>query len=93
MSDIPAAAVEAAVRVLFDQGWSIGDPDRPDENDDDIRAALAAAAPLIRQATADEIAAALDDEAERASGPIFTRALEHAAEIARRVGGGGGGGQ
>jgi hypothetical protein len=95
MSEVPAVAVRELHMALVGEGWI---PMNPQTNvRESLTHALAAVAPLIqqaeRQATADEIAAALDHEAERASGPIFTRALEHAAEIARRVGGGGGGGQ
>jgi hypothetical protein len=86
MSEVPAAAVEAATHAVHAELDSFDCPRIAE-------AALAAAAPLIRRATADEIAAALTTEAERAGGPIFTKALEHAAEIVDRVGGGGGGGQ
>jgi hypothetical protein len=105
MSEIPAAAVEAAAMTLFDPDATKDSWDRlpsavKQSWVQEAQRALAAAAPLIRQderrATADEIAAEIKDEMETYFAGVFDPALDEAAdrivEIARRVGGGGGGG-
>jgi hypothetical protein len=101
MSEVPAAAVEAAIaKELEDRGfmgWFVANAnsalwaERSPEQEI-ARVAYFIAAPLIRQATADKIAAEIEavaasDISDDISG------LERAAWIARRVGGGGGGGQ
>jgi len=105
MSEIQAAAVEAAARViwefpLWDYDLKTPDPATgcPQWVMPLANQILAAAAPLIRRATADEIeaeaAAAVANDQDWAT-VEFTGGMIHAAEIARRgrCGGGGGGGQ
>jgi hypothetical protein len=95
MSEVPAAAVEAAEAAIHASQayWNCSQA---------AEVAVAVAAPLIRQAAADEIyqaadawdAAHTDRWRDRWAGHIST-GMRKAAEIARhgRVGGGGGGGQ
>jgi hypothetical protein len=79
MSEIPTATVEVAASVLR------GDYRK-------AREVLAAAAPLIRQATADEIAAEIEALMPGIPDDPLIAGMRQAAGIARRVGGGGGGG-
>ncbi|HEV8569799.1 MAG TPA: hypothetical protein VGQ92_22390 [Actinoplanes sp.] len=95
MSEVPAAAVEAAAKVLHaDYGRAIEDWWFYLDDAKDI---LTAAAPLIRQATADEVKAVIQAEADRMNFVGDTEGaavlLDALSLIARRVGGGGGGGQ
>jgi len=100
MSEIPAAAVEAVLDVLIQECENVEYGDEHEVVCADhgwhlkcAELAVAAAAPLIRQATADEIEAATAhwDETER--GRACRKALIATLDrIARRVGGGGGGG-
>jgi hypothetical protein len=102
MSEIPAAAVEAAARILASRaGWEHPGPWAGFKHrkfyDAEARNLLAAAARLIRQATADDIAAEIEADVEtffagRVEAGMWEAAFR-AAFIARRVGGGGGGGQ
>jgi hypothetical protein len=112
MSEIPATAVEAAAKAHFEEAmadeerwvsWADLPPDARERWCDLLRSALAAAAPLIRQATADEIEQLADDpifrdniinqwEDHDDSGTAFLRGMKQAAFVVR-VGGGGGGGQ
>jgi hypothetical protein len=80
--------------ALVDEGWISPNTANVRES---LTRALAAAAPLIRQATADEIAAKIQEIANSNDGDdwgdeAYRMAYSHAAGIARRVGGGGGGG-
>jgi hypothetical protein len=90
MSEVPAAAVEAAEAAIHASQayWNCSQA---------AEVAVAVAAPLIRQATADEIAAEIKAYARHHSNPGYNsyrkQAYMAAAEIARRVGGGGGGEQ
>jgi hypothetical protein len=87
--------VKAEDRAIL-SNWLLDDPATLHPHDAELRPHLLGMADeiltsLIRQATADEIAAAIlaartDTEDE------YFGCLDHAAEIARRVGGGGGGG-
>jgi hypothetical protein len=104
MSEIPTEAYIAAMRACRD---AIADLDMEYTVHKPVQGlgapkvlacrVLDAAAPLIRQATADEIAAEIKAEMESYFAGLFDPALDEAAdravEIARRVGGGGGGGQ
>jgi hypothetical protein len=107
MSEIPAAAVEAAAKAHFEEAmadeerwvsWADLPPDAKERWRDLLRSALVAAAPLIRRATADEIAAEIRWSAHRRQevgtwSPGFIDGMFSTVEIAHRVGDGGGGGQ
>jgi hypothetical protein len=88
MSEIPAAAVRELHMALVDEGWISPNTANVRES---LTRALAAAAPLIRQATADEIAAEMEQAARKETAGRYG-GMKRAAGIARRVGGGGGGG-
>jgi hypothetical protein len=102
VSEVPAAAVEAAARARFKR-WDdyANEPGLQERLLRGINLVLAAAAPLIRQATAGEIAANLEEQREFAKQQIAdpnVRAivinhLDFAVMAADRVGGGGGGRQ
>src|SRR5262245_38996463 len=100
MSEIPGAAIEAATRLLFDRGWTLGDPERTDDiHNRDIADALAAAEPAFRAHIAGDVDA-LQAEAWKSDEPCrdaVVGAYIIAAEIirdpiARRVGGADAGG-
>jgi len=100
MSEIPAAAVEAVLDALIQECENVEYGDEHDVVCADhgwhrkcAGLAVAAAAPLIRRATADEIAAEIEAVSRRTfSVDFYIDGLMAAAEIARRVGGGEGGG-
>jgi hypothetical protein len=93
MSEVPAAAVEAAFPILHGGHDFKDDPELRAQLEGPVREALAAAAPLIRQDERQAVSDELHDYATREySGALDMACQERTMRLAARLVGGGGGG-